>query len=73
MVKLVDSFPPLPSPQKGEEMLVWIKVATATVVLGIVLISLFHALRRCRSNNNDAPPRIELHAAIPGVNSGNTI
>ncbi len=33
-------------------MLAWIELGTAFVILGIVLISLFQALRRCRSNNN---------------------
>nr|POE57031.1 hypothetical protein CFP56_02059 [Quercus suber] len=73
MVRLVDSFPPLPPPQKGLDMLVWIKVATATVGLGIALISLYLAIRRCRSNNNEAPPRIELQGAIPGFNFGNLV
>ena len=104
MVRLADSFPPLPPPQKGYvrsfylfvlkfcfvlflllwywyhfpsctrlDMLVWIKVATATVGLGIALISLYLAIRRCRSNNNEAPPRIELQGAIPGFNFGNLV
>ena len=48
-------------------MLAWIKLGTAFVILGIILISLYHALRKCRSNYNDAPagpPEMELH----GVN-----
>ena len=53
-------------------MLAWIEFGTAFVILGIVLISLYQALRRCRSNNNDAPPEMEPQAAnmVPDFEGG---
>ena len=48
------------SPCSREDMLAWIELGTAFVILGIALISLYQALRRCRSNNNGAPPETEL-------------
>uniref|UniRef100_A0A2N9GSP0 Uncharacterized protein n=1 Tax=Fagus sylvatica TaxID=28930 RepID=A0A2N9GSP0_FAGSY len=53
----VNSVPP--PHQKTEEMLAWIELVTAFVGLGIVLFSLFQALRSCSSNNNDAPPEVD--------------
>jgi hypothetical protein len=45
-------------------MLAWIELVTAFVGLGIVLFSLFQALRRCSSNNNDAPPEVDGGALV---------
>ena len=48
-------------------MLAWIGLGTAFVFLGIVHISLFQALRRCTSNDNDEPP-VPPEMKLPAAN-----
>ncbi|KAL0009462.1 hypothetical protein SO802_010964 [Lithocarpus litseifolius] len=44
----------------GVEIYVWIKVLTAIVVLGTAVLSFYMAWKKCRSNNNDSNPGLEL-------------
>ncbi len=45
-------------------MLARSELGTDFVSLGIVLFSLFQALRSCSSNNNDAPPEVDGGAPV---------
>ena len=42
------------------EIYVWVKVFTAIVVFGTAVLSFYIAWKKCRSNNNDAGPSLEL-------------